>query len=374
MSLPPAPGTDLFALAARLVDVPSVSHHEDEMADVVESLLTGLGGGVLEVARIGNNVCARTRLGLAHRLVLAGHLDTVPANGNEHARREGDVLFGLGAADMKGGDAVLLEAARAVAAAGSAGELSGVLAADLTWIFYTCEEVDRRHSGLLEIAERDPGWLEADAAVLAEPTGAVVEAGCQGVLRVVVETVGERAHTARAWMGRNAIHALAPVLTAAAAYEGRRPVIDGCEYREALQAVSIGGGVANNVVPDRARLTLNHRFAPDRTVEEAFEAVRSLVAASLGDDAEHALVELDDSAAAAVPGLGHPLLASLVRATSAPPRAKLGWTDVSFFSSRGVPAANFGPGEPTVAHTAGERVHRDQLERAFAAVCSVIAR
>ncbi len=374
MSLPPAPGTDLIGLTARLVDVPSVSHHEAEIADVVESLLAGLGAGVLEVARIGDNVCARTRLGLAQRLVLAGHLDTVPANGNEGARREGDVLFGLGAADMKGGDAVFLEVARAVAAAGSGGDLAEVLAADLTWIFYTCEEVDRRHSGLLEIAHRDPGWLEADAAVLGEPTGALVEAGCQGVLRVVVETVGERAHTARPWMGRNAIHALAPVLSAVAAYEGRRPVIDGCEYREALQAVSVAGGIANNVVPDRARLTLNHRFAPDRTVDEAFEAVRSLVEASLGEGGDGAVIELDDSAAAAIPGLGHPLLASLVRASSAPPRAKLGWTDVSFFSSRGVPAANFGPGEPTVAHTAGERVHRDQLDRAFAAVRSVISR
>jgi succinyl-diaminopimelate desuccinylase len=371
-------GEQLLELTAELVDIPSVSHEERAIADFVESRLREVAAGVLEVARIGDNVCARTRLGLPERLVLAGHIDTVPPNGNERSRREGDVLYGLGSADMKSGDAVFLEIARLVGATGGrgAGGVEGAgLAADLTWIFYVCEEVDRRYSGLPQIEEAAPDWLEADAAVLGEPTGGLVEAGCQGVLRVAVEVKGERAHTARPWMGRNAIHRLGPVLDAVAAYEGRRPVIDGCEYREALQAVSVVGGVANNVVPDAARVVLNHRFAPDRTGDEAFEDVRSLVAGQLVDDSgalDGASIVLEESAAAAAPGLSHPLLAAIVAASGQPARAKLGWTDVSFFAERGVPALNFGPGEPTVAHRRDEHVPLEQLERVFRTLAEVL--
>lgn len=365
---------DVFGLTAELVDIASVSHHEKEIADFVEARLRAFANGLLEIERLGDNVLARTSFGHPSRLMLAGHLDTVPPNGNERAKVDGDVVSGLGSVDMKGGLAVFLEVARALCAADDARRS---VASDLTLVFYVCEEVDRKHSGLVQIEAADPGWLEADAAVLGEPTSALVEAGCQGVLRVLVETRGERAHTARPWMGRNAIHRLGSVLDAAAAYEARRPVIDGCEYREALQAVAIEGGVANNVVPDTARLRLNHRFAPDRSVGEAFDAVRSLVEHALESGAEESgadyTITLEDSADAALPGLSHPLLAALVEASSQAPRAKLGWTDVSFFSSRGVPAANFGPGDPTLAHNAGEKVHRDELVHAFDALCSVIS-
>ncbi|MGO9560949.1 MAG: succinyl-diaminopimelate desuccinylase [Acidimicrobiales bacterium] len=367
MTLRAAAGTDLLALTAELVDIPSVSHNEAAIAGFVEAWLRSVGDGVLDVARIGDNVCARTSFGLDQRLMLAGHLDTVPPNGNDRARIEGDVLSGLGSADMKGGVAVFLEMARAVcASSGAAG-----LRADLTWIFYACEEVERRYSGLVEIEAAEASWLEADAAVLGEPTASLVEAGCQGVLKVGVELRGRRAHTARPWMGRNAIHALAPVLAAVAEYEARCPVIDGCEYREALQAVAVEGGVANNVVPDVARVVLNHRYAPDRSADEAFEAVRALVMDAIGPD-EPVSVTLEDLAAPAAPRLTHPLLASLVEASGQAPRAKLGWTDVSYFASRGVPAANFGPGEPTLAHSAGECVDRGDLDRAFETLSSVV--
>ena len=385
MSLAPAAGSDLLGLTAELVAIPSVSHNEAAIADFVEQHLRSTGSDVLEVTRIGDNLCARTSLGLGQRLILAGHLDTVPANGNETARVEGDVLSGLGAADMKGGLAVFLETARAICAqavadpavAGPAPTRAGPLGTDVTFIFYVCEEVDRRHSGLLQIEAAEPGWLEADAAVLGEPTAALVEAGCQGVLRIAVEARGERAHTARPWMGRNAIHRLGSVLEAVSSYEPRSPVIDGCEYREALQAVAVEGGVANNVVPDWARLVLNHRFAPDRSADEAFDAVSRLVLGTVRDaagphPAEDLTLTLEDSAAPALPGLDHPLIGALVAASGRPPRAKLGWTDVSFFASRGVPAANFGPGEPTLAHSAGEKVDRAQLDHALATLLSVI--
>ncbi|MHB8243883.1 MAG: succinyl-diaminopimelate desuccinylase [Acidimicrobiales bacterium] len=364
---------DLLELTAELIDIPSVSHGEAAIADFIEERLGSMAPGIIEMARIGNNICARTNFGLPQRLVLAGHLDTVPPNGNARARREGDTVVGLGATDMKSGLAVFLEIALAVCRQASCvGGVPGKLGTDLTWLFYVCEEVDRRESGLLQIEAADPRWLQADAAVLGEPTASAVEAGCQGVLRVVVDVRGERAHTARPWMGRNAIHQLGAVIGAVGAYEARRPVIDGCEYREALQAVSVSGGVANNVVPDEARLVLNHRFAPDRSAEEAFAFVRELVEEAAGTAGELSIT-LEESAAAAAPGLTHPLLAKLVQKSGEPPRAKLGWTDVSFFSSRGVPAANFGPGESTLAHTAAEKVDRRELERAFDVLSSVIA-
>ncbi len=351
-------GGGLLGLATALVGVPSVSHHEGPMADAVEAALALCPWLVVE--RVGDNVVARTELGRPHRLVLAGHLDTVPpVAGNDEARLEGSTLHGVGAADMKGGLAVFLHLA------GSVPEP----VVDVTYCFYTAEEVAREHSGLLHLWSERPELLAADAAVLGEPTAGRVEAGCQGTLRVRVVLAGRRAHTARPYAGRNAIHRLGPLLEAVAAYEGRRPVVDGCTYAEQLQAVAVEGGVAGNVVPDRAAVVLDHRFAPDRDPARAEEALRDLLGDELGPDDRWELLE---RAPAAPPSLGHPLLASLVAATGTPPRAKVGWTDVATFWEHGVPAANFGPGDPEVAHTPGERVTADELERAAAVLGSLL--
>jgi succinyl-diaminopimelate desuccinylase len=352
--------TDLLELCAQLVDIPSVSHHEEALAGYVEKELRAVPW--LDVTRVGSNVVARTQLGKAQRLVLAGHLDTVPPNQNDRARIDGDVLWGLGSADMKAGLAVLLELARTVAEP----------AVDATYVFYECEEVAQEHNGLVKLFAGRPDLLAADAAVLAEPTGAVVEAGCQGTFRVRITLGGSRAHTARAWMGVNAIHRLGRVLERLAVYEGRRPVLSGCEFREAVQAVAVGGGVAGNVVPDRAEVIVNHRFAPDRDGDTALAHVRDV----LGDTVEEQAgdtVELLDMSAPAPPALDHPLLQGLVDATGQPPRAKLGWTDVSFFAAHGVPATNFGPGDPNLAHSRDERVDRAQLERVHAVLQSLLA-
>lgn len=344
---------------AELVDIPSVSHHEAAIADHVEGLLKAVPW--LAVDRLGHNVVARTELGRAQRLVLAGHTDTVPPNGNERARIDGDVLWGLGAADMKSGCAVILELARTVADP----------VCDVTYVLYECEEVEARHNGLRRLLGERPELVAGDAAVLCEPTGAVVEAGCQGTLRIAVTLAGERAHTARPWAGTNAIHRLAPLLARAAAYAGRRPVLDGCEFAEALSAVRVEGGVAGNVVPDAATVHLNHRYAPDRDATAALSHLREYLAPAL-DEAAGDTVELLDAADGAGPGLGHPLLAGLVAGAGAPPRAKLGWTDVAFFSARGIPATNFGPGDPELAHMAGERVDRAQLDTVFEALARVL--
>ncbi len=341
--------TDLLSLTAALVDIPSVSHDERAVTDYLEGLLAPVPW--LEVTRVGENLVARTSLGRGRRLVLAGHTDTVPPNGNDRARIEGDVLWGIGSADMKSGVAVLLELARTVSEP----------AVDTTYVFYECEEIDSHYNGVERLFRERPDLVAGDAALLAEPTGATVEAGCQGTMRVVITTAGERAHSARPWLGRNAIHALAPVLAAVAAYEERRVELDGCHFREALQAVQVEGGVASNVVPDRASVTLNHRFAPDRTPADAEDHLRRVVGPVDG-------FEVVDLAPGAAPALGHPLLQSLLAATGEPPRAKLGWTDVARFAARGIPAANFGPGDPAVAHSAGERVTRSDIETVYRVV------
>jgi succinyl-diaminopimelate desuccinylase len=347
---------DLLERCAELVDIPSVSHDEAAITAHLLGLLQDVPW--LQVERLDNNVVARTELGRGSRIVLAGHTDTVPPNGNEGARREGDVLWGLGSADMKSGVAVLLELARTVSEP----------AVDVTYVFYECEEVSAVHNGLPKLLARRPDLLAGDAAVLCEPTSARIEAGCQGTLRVQVTLGGARAHTARPWMGRNAIHRLGALLARVDAYEGRRPVIDGCEFREALQAVRVSGGVAGNVVPDLATVELNHRFAPDRTVEDAVTQVRSVV----GELEEGDTFELTDSSPPAPPALDHPLLAALAASAGAPPAAKLGWTDVAFFAAHGIPATNFGPGDPSVAHSAAERVDRSELEVTFTALRALL--
>jgi len=341
--------TDLLAFTAELVDIPSVSHHERAIADHIEQVLRAVAW--LEVDRLGDNVVARTALGRSQRLVLAGHIDTVPVNGNDRARIDGDVLHGLGSCDMKSGVAVVAELARTVSAP----------AVDVTYVFYECEEVEARFNGINRLFADRPDLVSGDAAILAEPTGARVEAGCQGTMRIEVTVGGERAHTARAWLGRNAIHRLGEVLSRVSAYEPRRVTVDGCEFREGLQAVRVEGGVAGNVVPDRAVVWLNHRFAPDRTAEEAMAHVRAVVGEVDG-------FELVDVAPPAAPALGHPLLAALVTRTGQAPRAKLGWTDVARFAAHGVPATNFGPGDPNLAHTAGEHVTRADLEAVHTAL------
>lgn len=356
----PAPPVDLLALTAQLIGIPSVSRAEGPLADRVEAWCAACDW--LEVTRIGDNVAARTTGGRPLRLLVAGHLDTVPPNGNSEPTLSGDRVAGLGAADMKGGLAVMM----ALAAAQQAP------AVDVTYVWYAAEEIAREHSGLLELEAARPDLLEADAAVLGEPTGAVVEAGCQGTMRLRITLAGERAHTARPWMGTNAVHRLGDLLEVLRAYQPRRPEIDGCRFAEALQATSVSGGVAGNVVPDEAALVLNHRFAPDRTAEQAEQHVRGLFAAHLaaGD-----AVELLEAAPGAAPRLDHPLLGAIVAAGGGPARvrAKLGWTDAAFFAERGVPALNFGPGDAELAHTAGEYVTRDSLEAVYEALAAAIS-
>jgi succinyl-diaminopimelate desuccinylase len=327
---------DPIALTAALVDVESVSGDERRLADLVEEALRAVPG--LTVDRDGDAVVARTNLGRDRRVLLAGHLDTVPIADNVPSRLDGDRLHGCGTTDMKSGDAVLLH-------------LAGTLrepSYDVTYVLYDNEEVEASRNGLKRLVENHRDWLDADLAVLMEPTNGQVEAGCQGTLRVAVTLPGKRAHSARSWLGENAIHAAAPLLTTLVRYEAREVDIDGCVYREGLNAVRIDGGVAGNVIPDACTVLVNFRFAPDRTEEQALEHVREVLAPYD--------VQLTDSAPGALPGLAAPAAAHFLAAVGAVPQAKYGWTDVARFAALGIPAVNYGPGDPALAHTREESV------------------
>ncbi|MGW2371326.1 MULTISPECIES: succinyl-diaminopimelate desuccinylase [Kitasatospora] len=322
------------ALTARLVDFPSVSGDEQALADAVEAALRGCAH--LTVDRYGNNVVARTNLGRAERVVLAGHLDTVPIADNLPSYVEGDLLYGCGTSDMKSGVAVALRLAATLTEPNR----------DLTYVFYDCEEVEAHRNGLGHLARDRPEWLAADFAVLMEPSEATVEGGCQGTLRAQVRLTGVRAHSARSWLGDNAIHRAAEVLTRLATYQPRRVEIDGLEYREGLNAVRIDGGVAGNVIPDECVVTINFRYAPDRSEAEAEKHVREVF-----DGFE---LTVTDFAPGALPGLSQPAAQAFLAATGGRARAKFGWTDVARFSALGIPAVNYGPGDPNFAHKRDE--------------------
>jgi succinyl-diaminopimelate desuccinylase len=343
------PGLDLTAdvalLTAAICDVESVSGNEAAIADLIEQAVRAVPH--LVVRRYGDTIVARTELGRASRVVIAGHIDTVPVNDNLPTRlveEAGEaVLVGRGTVDMKAGVAVQLKLAAEIAEP----------VPDVTWIWYDHEEVGEDLNGLNRLLREHPEELAADFAILGEPTAAGIEGGCNGNLRAEIRTFGKRAHSARGWVGVNAIHLAAPILDRLAAYEPRSVEVDGLVYREGLNAVGITGGVAGNVIPDECMVHVNHRFAPSRTAEEAVEHVREVFD---GFD-----VRVVDLAAGARPGLDVPIAKAFVEAVGAEPRPKYGWTDVARFAGLGVPAVNYGPGDPLLAHADDERVPVAQI-------------
>jgi succinyl-diaminopimelate desuccinylase len=328
-------------LTAQLVDIDSVSGGERALADAIEAALAPLPH--LSLHRDGDALIASTSLGRSQRVILAGHIDTVPIAGNVPSRTEQGVLYGCGTSDMKSGVAVQLRLAATIPAP----------ARDVTYVFYDCEEVESSRNGLLRLSRAVPDLLAGDFAVLMEPTGGVVEGGCQGTLRADITVTGQRAHSARSWMGRNAIHGAGQVLDILGCYEPRQPDVDGLTYHEGLNAVGVRGGVAGNVIPDECVITVNYRFAPDRTPEQARAHVEEVFAGWP--------VTVTDVAGGARPGLQSPAAAAFAAAMGGTPRAKLGWTDVARFDALGIPAVNYGPGDPELAHTPHEHVPLDAV-------------
>lgn len=343
------PELDLTASSVELTraicDIPSVSDDETTLADAVWNSLQSATH--LDRYRDGDTIVARTRRDRPQRVVIAGHLDTVPVNDNLPTRTvEIDGvphLWGRGTVDMKGGVAVQLKLAA---------ELVDPRV-DITWMWYDHEEVDADLNGLTRLARTRPDLFEADFAILGEPSNGEVEGGCNGNLRAVVRTTGVRAHSARAWIGENAIHRAAPILQRLADYVPREVPVEGLVYREGLNAVRIRGGIAGNVIPDLCEVEVNYRFAPSLTVREAEQHVFEVFA---GFE-----VEIVDRASGARPGLDAPLAREFLEAVGAQPRPKYGWTDVARFSALGVPAVNYGPGDPHLAHHDEERVPLSQI-------------
>jgi succinyl-diaminopimelate desuccinylase len=327
---------DAAALTATIVDTPSVSGDEDQLAGAIEGALKALPH--LSVARFGNSVVARTSLGRPERVVLAGHIDTVPLAGNLPSHVEGGRLYGCGTSDMKSGVAVQLRLAAGVPEP----------ARDVTYVFYDCEEIEAERNGLGRLSRTHPDLLAGDFAVLMEPSGCEIEGGCQGTMRAEVTATGQRAHSARSWMGRNAIHEAGGILDVLRRYQPREPEVDGLRYHEGLNAVGIGGGVAGNVIPDRCVVTVNYRFAPDRDIAAAEQHLRGVFG---GWD-----VAIVDAAPSARPGLSDGPAASFAAAVGGAPGAKLGWTDVARFAELGIPAVNYGPGISEISHTKDEYV------------------
>lgn len=364
--------TDALSLTRQMIDIPSVSGQEGPLADAVEAALRSAGFGsvpALEILRDGDAVCARTRLGLPQRVVLAGHLDTVPIADNVPGRteiRDGvEVVWGRGSVDMLGGCAAALALACEVGPLIAAGA-HAALTADVTWIFYDHEEVASHLNGLGRVERNHPQWLAGDLALLGEPTAAHVEGGCNGTLRVIARLSGRAAHSARAWMGVNAIHAMAPVIERIAAYGNPVELVDGLEFRESLSVVRVEGGIANNVIPEAASMTVNYRFAPSKRADDALGWVRSLF------EGTGATIEVDDLCEGARPGADSPVAERFLtvarriaaeRGTELRLSAKVGWTDVARFTQVGVPAMNFGPGDPLLAHTRDEHAPVSDIVR-----------
>ncbi len=340
-------------LTATLVDIPSVSTTEGLIADAIESALRSLGR--FEVVRSGNSVLARTELRRPARVLLAGHVDTVPIADNVPSRLDGDTLHGCGTTDMKSGDAMLLHIAATLEKPSK----------DLTFVFYDCEEIEHERNGLTRIERELPDWLAADLAILGEPTNGQVEAGCQGTAMVAITVRGRRAHAARSWLGDNAIHSAAEVLERLRRFESREVEIDGCRYREGLNAVSISGGVASNVIADECTVKVNFRFAPDRDADAAVGLLKELF--------DGFQVDVLDVASGALPGLSAPAAAEFVQAAGGVAVAKYGWTDVARFAALGIPAINYGPGDPSLAHTREEHVSRRQIQQMTEVLRSFLA-
>lgn len=349
---------DPAELTGRLCAVESVSGNETTITDAVAAVLYRIGAGPgpeLEILRDGDTIVARTQLGHSERIVVAGHLDTVPVENNLPPRRtylagsdytDDEVIWGRGACDMKAGVAMALVTAANLREPNR----------DVSWVFYDHEEVDASLNGLGRVTRNHPDWLDGDFAILGEPSNASVEGGCNGTIRVNVSTVGVRAHSARAFMGVNAIHAAAKVLGRLAEHETGTVNVDGLDYRESLSAVSISGGVAGNVVPDACTVAVNYRFAPNKSAAEAEGFLREFFT---GFD-----VVVTDAAEGARPGLDRAIAQDFIDTLGVSPAPKLGWTDVSRFSALGVPAVNFGPGNPLYAHKSDEHVAVTEVEEA----------
>jgi succinyl-diaminopimelate desuccinylase len=336
---------ELSKLTLDLVNISSVSKDEKSIADSIAEALKKIGH--LKITRVNNSIVAQTNFGNKQRVVIAGHIDTVPANNNFPGKINNSEVIGLGSVDMKSGIAVALKLASEITSSNY----------DVTYLFYESEEIETKFNGLELITKQQKDLLDCDFAILMEPTNGILEVGCQGSLRFEVSTSGKRSHSARWWNGENAIHKTNKILEILNNYKSREPEIDGHKFREGLQAVKVNGGIAGNVVPDSVTISINHRFAPDTSIDQATQNMKTLF-----KDFNFQLV---DAANAAPTGLSNPLIKEFVSNIGKNVAPKFGWTDVARFANAGIPAINFGPGDPNLAHHPEEKVLISQINDVY---------
>lgn len=335
-----------------LVDIPSESRREDEAALWVEGAVPK-GRLTLEHREDLTLLFATERRRDTPLVLLAGHLDTVPAQGNLPGRIEDGFVHGLGASDMKGGLAVMVELARWLE------EEEPELAADVALLFFPREELPQEESALPAFFAGCPQALEADLAVMLEPTDTTIQAGCLGNLDAEFIFRGESAHSARPWQGQNAIEHAVAGLARILPVPTRAVELSGLRFVEVVSATRIGGGIASNVIPDRATCLLNFRYGPDLTAEEAEERIGELAQAA------RAAVRITGNSQPAPVVVDAPLVRRLREAGNLTIEPKQAWTPVAEFAAAGLDAVNFGPGATRFAHRREERVAVDSLVVAY---------
>ncbi len=342
---------DLTDTLVELVDTPSVIGDEGRLCTAIaERLLASLDRDAVE--RLGNSLVAGRRTDKP-LLTLYGHIDTVPDQGQGPARVEGDRLYGLGASDMKAGLAVMIHLLEDAAVTSGPYDVIGV--------FYDKEEGPAHENGLIEVLERAPWLADAEFAVVMEPTDLELQLGCQGAINARGVFTGAAAHSARPWLGENAVTKAGAWLAALHDRPPERVDVAGLEFLEVLSVTRAEGGIANNVIPPRFEVNLNYRFPPTLDLDAAEARLRKLVA---GVDE---LKVTDRAPAAGVPD-GNPHLERLAAASGAARTAKQAWTDVARLAAVGVPAINYGPGETAQAHQPGESVPLENMYVAFQAM------
>jgi succinyl-diaminopimelate desuccinylase len=337
----------LASRALELVDIPSESRDEARLAAYALSVLHD--GGV-EARDAGDSCIVAGVAGRDDRplVLLAGHLDTVPAQGNRPGTRDADAVHGLGAADMKGALAVMLELALARPAA----------TVDLGYVLFPREELPFGESSLTPLLEREPGLREADLVVVMEPTANAIHAGCLGNVNATWTFHGRSGHSARPWLADNAIHRAAEGIRAVAQVEPIPHDFDGLRFTEVVSVTRIAGGIAGNVIPGQAVATVNYRYAPGRSATDAEAWLRELCE-------PYGTLVIEGNAPSAPVAVGNPLAQRLIATGDLAVEAKQAWTPVAEFAAAGVDAVNFGPGDPAQAHAREEHVRIDALVRCY---------
>ena len=334
----------LAARALELVDIPSESRDEAAIAQHVLSTVPG--------ARDAGDGCV---LAGAGHVVLAGHLDTIPAQGNRPGRIEAGAVHGVGASDMKAALAVMIELALAGRAPGT------------TLCFFPREELPVSESSLTPLLAREPGLREAEVAIVMEPTANAIHAGCLGNINATWTFHGVSGHSARPWLADNAIERAARAIAQLADdAPPERSKFDGLEFVEAVSIVGIEGGIARNVIPDRVTAHVNYRYAPDRSAPDADARLHALC------DGEQRELDIQSNAPSGPVAVSHQFVQRLIAAGSLEVAPKQAWTPVAEFALAGVPAVNFGPGDPAYAHRRDELVRVDALVRSFRTLEAVL--